>query len=61
MISLKNLPKLSEETPKGKRSIRRTIYGNLNGYVSGKFWVTFGEAYTTAAEEKAEEWMKENV
>lgn len=36
------------ETPKGKRSIRRNVWGNTNGYVSGKLFWEFGTDETTA-------------
>lgn len=49
-----------EPTPKGKRSIKRSVYGNLNGYVSGRYWVTFGESYDPNAEEDAEAWLRNN-
>lgn len=46
-----------EPIPAGKRSIRRTVYGNINGYVGGRFWVTFGEAYDPNAEEDAQAFL----
>lgn len=49
----------SENTPKGKRTIRQNIYGNLNGYVSGKFWCTFGDAYFAPNQRDAEAWLNE--
>ena len=49
----------AEATPKGKRSVRRSVYGNLNGYVSGRFWVSFGEAFDGPAEREAEAWLAE--
>jgi hypothetical protein len=53
------LPKIEqEETPKGKRSVRRNIYGNLNGYVSGKFWTTFGDAFDKINQEDADAWLR---
>lgn len=30
------------ETPPGKRSIRRNVWGNVNGYVSGRHFWEFG-------------------
>jgi hypothetical protein len=32
-----------EATPKGKRTIRTTVRGSVNGYIGGKFWVSLGE------------------
>jgi len=46
-----------EQTPKGKRSIRRNIYGNLNAFVSGKFWKTIGLEFNPTDEAKAAEWL----
>ena len=39
--------------PKGKRTIRRTIYGNVKGYIGGRYWDTFGHSYDPVAEERA--------
>ena len=36
------------ETPKGKRSIKRNIFGNTVGYVSGRRFWEFGEDETSA-------------
>lgn len=58
-----NLPeKTQEPTPKGKRSLIRTVWGNTNGYVSGRFWKTFGTTFDVGVEEEAEAWLfeKEN-
>jgi hypothetical protein len=33
----------TETTPKGKRTIRTTVRGSVNGYIGGKFWVSLGE------------------
>jgi hypothetical protein len=49
-----------EPTPKGKRSLRTTVAGNINGYVSGKFWKTFGDAYAPWVEAEANEWLNGN-
>lgn len=40
-----------EAAPKGKRSIRETVYGNTNAYISGRFWRTIGVTYAAADEE----------
>lgn len=47
-----------EPTPKGKRSIKETAWGNTNGYVSGRFWITFGPTYGAGVEEAAQAWLK---
>ena len=46
-----------EAIPSGKRSIRRTVYGNIKGYVGGRYWLTFGHAYDPVAEEIAEAFL----
>jgi hypothetical protein len=33
----------TEITPTGKRTIRTTVRGSVNGYIGGKFWVSLGE------------------
>ena len=33
----------NETTPKGKRTVRTTVRGSVNGYIGGRFWVSFGE------------------
>lgn len=43
------------ETPKGKRSIKKNIYGNVVGYVSGKRFWEFG-----TDEKSAEFWNNGN-
>ena len=48
---------LANQTPAGKRTLRRTVYGALNGYVSGKFWCNFGEAHDAWSEREANEWL----
>lgn len=41
-----------EPTPKGKRSVRNTVWGNTNGYISGRFWVTLGTTYAADTERR---------
>lgn len=48
-----------EKPPRGKRSIVRTVYGNTNGYVSGRYWKTFGPTYDAGVEEEATDWLNE--
>lgn len=50
---------LDNQTPAGKRSLRRTVYGAINGYVSGKFWCNFGEAHCPWCEREADQWLNE--
>ena len=49
---------VEEPTPKGKRSVRSNIWGNLNGYVAGRFWITFGCTDDGYAWAQADEWLK---
>lgn len=44
------------ETPKGKRTIKSNIYGNLVGYVGGKRWEEFGDAHLESNKRAAELW-----
>lgn len=60
MIALQ-LPTRDDPEPKGKRRIVRTVWGNTNGYIGGKFWITFGPTYAVGVEESAEEWLKKEV
>lgn len=53
------LPKIAqEELPKGKRSVRSNIWGNLVGYVGGKRWEEFGDCYSVMNNENAQHWIK---
>lgn len=55
-----NLPEATTEaTPAGKRRIVRTVWGNTNGYVSGRFWKTFGPTYAVGVEAEAQAWLDE--
>ena len=52
------LPKINlEETPKGKRTLKTTIYGNLVGYVGGKRWEEFGDCYSECNKNVAAAWL----
>ena len=49
-----------DKTPdflKGKRSVRITVRGSVNGYVGNKFNVAFGERSDPAAQARAQEWI----
>lgn len=56
-ISIKSNAK-PEPTPAGKRAVRSTVRGSLNGYVSGRFWTTFGIQFDPVAEERARLWLE---
>lgn len=60
-INFDNLPKLAEPEPVGKRTVRGNIWGNLNGYVSGKFWITFGDCHSAPVQRDAEEWRLRQI
>jgi hypothetical protein len=47
----------TEQVPAGKRTIRRTVHGSIQGYVGGRFWCNFGDAYDTCAEADANDWV----
>lgn len=49
------LPDKTEETPKGKRTVRENIWGNIVGYVGGRRWKEFGPIAPWTRRE-AEEW-----
>ena len=44
------------ETPAGKRSVRRNIWGNMVGYVSGRRFWEFGS--NASSERDADLWAK---
>lgn len=52
-----NLPQIAKPTPAGKRRLVRTVWGNTNGYVSGRYWKTFGTTYDFGVEEEAAAWL----
>jgi hypothetical protein len=54
-LNLREIPQ--EPTPKGKRRIRSSIWGNVNGYVSGKFWITFGQTHDVWVAAQAQAWL----
>ena len=49
----------NEKMPEGKRSLRRSVRGNLNGYIGATFWINFGASYDPHAEAKASAWLIE--
>lgn len=51
----------SIEAPKGKRTVRRTIYGNINGYIGGRFWLCLGDAFSKYDREQAERWVRGEI
>lgn len=46
-----------ETIPSGKRSVRETVWGNTNAYVSGRFWKTIGPTYAVGTEEAAQAFL----
>lgn len=54
MMRLPEIEKAPE--PVGKRTLRANVWGNLNGYVSGRFWLTFGPTYGVGVQAEADEW-----
>lgn len=53
-----DLPSLNNPPPpKGKRAVRRTIYGNVNAYVAGKFWKTLGTWDSFEIESRKAAWL----
>ena len=49
------------DTPKGKRTVRRTVYGNLHGYIGGRYWVALGDAFFEPDQELAEAWKRGEI
>jgi hypothetical protein len=47
---------MTNDTPKGKRTVKHNIYGNLVGYVGGKRWEEFGDAYCRMNRAEAAAW-----
>lgn len=52
---------MTTETFTGKRSIKRSVAGNINGYVGRKFYRNLGLSYSRYDEEFAERWVKGEV
>lgn len=46
-----------DPTPAGKRSVRRSVRGSLIGYVAGRMWTNFGDAFDGEAQRRAEAWL----
>lgn len=53
--------KLDLTSPKGKRTLRRMRTGNLCGYVSGKFWINFGDYFAEHVQRAAAEWVAKEI
>lgn len=47
-----------EKIPAGKRSIRETVWGNTNAYVSGRFWKTIGPTHKVGTAEDAAAFLR---
>lgn len=60
MAIIMNLPKLEEEAPKGKRTVRANVWGNLSGYIGGRFWKTIGPTYAVGTDRDAQEFLDGN-
>lgn len=48
---------MTNDTPKGKRTIRTTVRGSVNGYIGGKFWECLGERGDSWTDERVAEFM----
>lgn len=48
---------MTTEPLKGKKTIRRTVRGSICGYIGGKFWINFGEAFEPGVQDRADEWV----
>ena len=46
-----------DAAPKGKRSIRANVWGNVNGYIGGRFWKTIGPTYAACTDEDAQAFL----
>ena len=49
MVKVRNIQE--EPAPKGKRSVKQNVWGNVNGYIGGRFWQQIGIAYAPCIEE----------
>lgn len=54
LISTRTTP---EKAPAGKRSVRANVWGNVNAYVSGRFWKTIGPTYAVGTDEAVAAWL----
>jgi hypothetical protein len=52
-----NFPEIDNTPPKGKRSVRSNVWGNTNGYIAGRFWVTLGGTYDVGTDAKVAEFL----
>lgn len=51
-------PEIAKEVaPKGKRSVRSNKWGNVNGYIGGRFWKTIGRQYAPCIEQDIESFL----
>ena len=52
---------MTEQAPKGKRGIRRNVYGNMYGYIGGKKWECINgcgiDPFTEAEGKAAAAWL----
>lgn len=55
-----HLPEIKKEPlPKGKCTVKETVWGNTNAYVGGRFWKTLGPTYAVGTKEAVEKWIKD--
>ena len=55
MKIIDNTPR--EVAPKGKRTIRETVWGNTKGYIGGRFWKVIGVTGRPGTAEDAAAWL----
>jgi len=46
-----------EVVPKGKRTIRETVWGNTKGYIGGRFWKIIGVTYAVGTKEAVADFL----
>lgn len=46
-----------EAAPKGKRTIRESVSGNVNAYIGGKFWKVIGPSFERHTDEAAQRFL----
>lgn len=48
---------MSNEAPKGKRTVRTSVRGTVTGYIAGKPWECLGERGDPQTEERVKEFL----
>lgn len=52
------LPEIEQEQPpKGKRTVRETVWGTTRGYIAGRYWLTIGDTYAPGTAEAVAEFL----